>query len=62
MAQFEVIATRTEVIRFVILADSAEDAEERYLMDGDETDSKTAAQLRVTRVARVDAGEPTLER
>lgn len=38
---YEVTVTRTEMITFLVRAISREDAEERYLMDGVETASKT---------------------
>ena len=43
MALYEVIITRTEEISFVLEAKDADDATERYLMDGDETGSVTSA-------------------
>ncbi|MFJ5820035.1 hypothetical protein ACIQGT_40050 [Streptomyces sp. NPDC093108] len=41
MHSFEVTVTRTEMITFRLPAVSALDAEERYLTDGEETNSKT---------------------
>lgn len=41
MAEYEVIVTRTELITFVVEADSAADAEDRYLGEGDEVASRT---------------------
>lgn len=49
MARYEVLVTRTEYISFELEAASAEDAERRYLMEGDETASRTG-ELTVTEV------------
>ncbi|MFG3132931.1 hypothetical protein ACGFZU_35185 [Streptomyces tendae] len=40
---YTVTVHRTEAISFRVLADSPEDAEARYLSDGDETGSDTVA-------------------
>jgi len=39
---YEVTISRTEIITFRLKATSPEDAEERYLMDGEEVRSKTS--------------------
>lgn len=49
---YTVTTSRTELITYEILADSPQDAEERYLTDGEETGSKTTA-------LEVDSVEPT---
>ncbi|MGW3954617.1 hypothetical protein ACWEKM_27630 [Streptomyces sp. NPDC004752] len=56
MDSYEVTVFRTEMITFTLRADSAQDAEERYLLDGEETDSETVG-LRVDSTKRQD--EPT---
>ncbi|MFI5864548.1 hypothetical protein [Streptomyces sp. NPDC051546] len=38
---YEVTVFRTEMITFTLRADSAQDAEERYLQDGEESASET---------------------
>ncbi|MFD4565054.1 hypothetical protein [Streptomyces sp. NPDC058475] len=51
---------RTEMITFRLPAASAQDAEERYLMDAEETSSETVS-LRVDSTTRLDpdvAGRP----
>jgi hypothetical protein len=52
-ATYEVIVFRTEMITFSLPAASVQDAEERYLMDGDETGADTVA-LRVDSIKRLD--------
>lgn len=49
---YEVVIVRTEIIAFRLAATSAEDAEERYLMDGDEVGSETES-IRVDSIALV---------
>ncbi|MGW6792399.1 hypothetical protein [Streptomyces chartreusis] len=51
---YTVTITRTEAIEFEVEAESEEDAEERYLMDGDETGSETVS----TTVNSVTASPP----
>lgn len=41
MKNFRVTIERTELIEFTVLAENANDAEERALMDGDEVNSRT---------------------
>lgn len=41
---YEVVTYRTECIVYQVSAESAGDAEERYLMDGDEVSSKTTSE------------------
>ncbi|MFD6334889.1 hypothetical protein ACFWGI_35670 [Streptomyces niveus] len=53
---YEVTVFRTEVITFTLRASSAQDAEQRYLVDGDESASETV-ELRVDSVERQQ--EPT---
>lgn len=53
MAQYEVTVTRTETIVFALDAESPEDAENRYLMDGDEIASYSG-QPSVERVTPVE--------
>ncbi|MGC5264108.1 hypothetical protein ACPXCO_24120 [Streptomyces cyaneofuscatus] len=48
---YEVTVFRTEMITFTLPAASAQDAEERYLMDGEEGDSETVA-MRVDSIKR----------
>ncbi|MEW2260769.1 hypothetical protein [Streptomyces sp. NPDC047869] len=54
---YEVTVLRTEMIAFRLLAASAQDAEERYLMDGEETGSETVSQ-RVDSTTRLDPDAP----
>lgn len=56
MALYEVTASRTESIMFVVDADSPEDAEARYLIDGDEVASKTV-ELSVGTVQLAESGD-----
>ncbi|MFJ4526195.1 hypothetical protein ACIP4Y_35655 [Streptomyces sp. NPDC088810] len=51
MDVFEVTVVRTEMITFTLRAASGQDAEERYLMDGEETGSETV-ELRVDSTQR----------
>ncbi|WP_435060370.1 hypothetical protein [Streptomyces sp. bgisy060] len=55
---YEVTVFRTEVITFTLTAVSAQDAEERYLLDGEETGSDTV-ELRVDSTERKGAAEAT---
>ncbi|GAA2720522.1 MULTISPECIES: hypothetical protein [Streptomyces] len=55
---YEVTVFRTEMITFTLTAVSAQDAEERYLLDGDETGSDTV-ELRVDTIERKGAAEAT---
>ncbi|MFJ9580645.1 hypothetical protein ACIRQF_30180 [Streptomyces sp. NPDC101191] len=55
---YEVTVFRTEMITYALTAVSAQDAEERYLLDGEETGSKTV-ELRVDSVTRQQRQEPT---
>ena len=57
MAKYEVSFARTELITVEVEAVSAQDAEERYLLDGDETGSKTIG-MNVESVTRMDTDEP----
>ena len=43
MPRYTVEISRTETITYSVEATSAEDAEARYLMDGEETGSETAS-------------------
>ncbi|MFE1289708.1 hypothetical protein [Streptomyces sp. NPDC058751] len=43
LRQYTVLIHRTEAISFRLTAESPEDAEARYLGDGDETGSETVA-------------------
>ncbi|MFE9252828.1 hypothetical protein [Streptomyces sp. NPDC007088] len=54
MHSFEVTVTRTEMITFRLPALSALDAEERYLTDGEEINSKTVG-LCVESTLQVDS-------
>ncbi|MGW6145342.1 hypothetical protein ACWFR4_46130, partial [Streptomyces sp. NPDC055140] len=54
---YEVTVFRTEKITFTLTAASLQDAEERYLLDGEETGSKTV-ELRVESVKREEEQEP----
>ncbi|MEU9761682.1 hypothetical protein AB0D98_18445 [Streptomyces sp. NPDC047987] len=56
MDSYEVTFFRTEMITFTLSADSAQDAAERYLMDGEETGSDTV-RLSVDSIKRLE--EPT---
>ncbi|MER5372560.1 hypothetical protein [Streptomyces sp. NPDC002553] len=58
MDAYEVTVLRTEMITFTLTAVSAQDAKERYLLDGEETCSKTV-ELRVDCVTRQQGQEPT---
>ena len=53
MPRYSVTVTRTESITFELDAASPEDAEERYLMDGDEVGSSTGS-LQVESVTALD--------
>ncbi|MCZ1012343.1 hypothetical protein [Streptomyces lydicus] len=53
MDVYEVTVFRTEMITFHLPAASTQDAEERYLLDGDETTSETVA-LNVDSITRQD--------
>ncbi|MGA4800533.1 hypothetical protein [Streptomyces lavendulocolor] len=55
---YEVTVFRTEMITFTLTAVSAQDAEERYLLDGEETGSDTV-ELRVDTIERKEAAEAT---
>ncbi|MGW3928725.1 hypothetical protein ACWECC_11545 [Streptomyces microflavus] len=55
---YEVTVFRTEMITFTLPAASAQDAEERYLMDGEESGSETVA-MRVDSTKRQEAPEPS---
>lgn len=50
---YEVTVLRTEMITFSLPAASVQDAQERYLLDGDETGSDTVG-LRVDSIKRLD--------
>ena len=41
--RYEVTVTRTETITFELDAESADDAWQRYLLDGEETGSRTVS-------------------
>ncbi|WP_331763486.1 hypothetical protein [Streptomyces anthocyanicus] len=58
MPKYEVLFTRTGRISVEVDAVSAQDAEERYLSDGDKTGSKTIC-TEVESVTRVDTDAPT---
>ncbi|MEU6290203.1 hypothetical protein [Streptomyces sp. NPDC046988] len=55
---YEVTVFRTEMITFTLTAVSAQDAEERYLLDGEETGSDTV-KLRVDSIERKGTAEAT---
>lgn len=55
---YQVTLFRTEMITFTLTAVSAQDAEERYLLDGEEIGSDTV-ELRVDTIERKEPAEAT---
>ncbi|MFE7116572.1 hypothetical protein ACFU99_14285 [Streptomyces sp. NPDC057654] len=58
MGWYEVIVVRSERITFTLRADSVQDAEERYLLDGEETSSESLGQPDVESVKQLEGPPP----